>query len=139
MKKTTVLFATIILILSTACKSDKDTNDIFGTTWELEYLFGPTDDINAIFNSKIPYITFNKETMKVEGNSGCNGYSADFTLKGKTIIFGKPEPSTMMYCGEGENDFISILSRVNKYHIDEEGKLNLILGDIPFLRFKKAD
>ena len=139
MKKTTILFSLIILILSTACKSDKKSEPIFDTTWELEYLFGPTDDIDKLFNDKNPQITFNKKTMKVEGNSGCNGYSAKFTLEGSRISFGEPGPTTMMYCGEGENFFLGILKRINKYKIDDKGKLNLLVGDIPFIRFKKID
>lgn len=139
MQKSTILSAFIILILSSACKSDKNSNTIFGSTWELEYLSGPGNPMAELFSNKKPYLSFNQDTMRVEGNSGCNGYSADFTLEGNKISFGEPGPTTMMYCGEGENFFIGILKNINKYKIDSEGKLSLLVGDVPFMRFKKTD
>lgn len=138
MKKITVLSTLVILILLTACKSTTNQASIFGTNWELEYLSGPGDDVvSEFFKDKKPQLYFNQETMKAEGHSGCNGYSAEITVKGKSISFGEPEPTTMMYCGEGEAFFLGILKRINKYRLDDEGKLSLMVGDVPFLRFKK--
>ena len=126
-------------IVANSCATNKKmTNDgIFKTTWELEYISGPKIAFAGLYPDKKPTITFDKSTNKVEGNNSCNGYSADFTLKGTQLNFGEPGPSTMMYCGEGEQVFLNTIKKVNQYRIDSEGKLVLLTGDISMMRFKK--
>jgi hypothetical protein len=41
-----------------------------------------------------------------------------------------------MYCGEGENHFRNIIRKVDGWRLTEEGKLELLLGDIPMMRFR---
>ncbi len=105
--------------------------------WELEYLSGPRIAFQGLFPDKKPQIAFDPATQKVEGNSGCNGYSTSYTLKGNAISFGEPGPTTMMYCGEGEKFFLNTIKKVNRYMIDSEGKLNLMIDDVPMMRFIK--
>ena len=138
MKKLTFLFATILLITVSCTK--KDTNEqLYGTTWELEYISGPRIAFDGLFPNKKPQLTFDKETMKVMGNDGCNGYSAEFTLgKENAISFGEAGPTTMMYCGQGEQEFLKTIKKINKYSFDEEGKLNLLMDDVPMMRYKKV-
>jgi len=114
-------------------------NNLFNNVWELEYISGPRIAFSGLYPDKKPKITFNQETNKVEGSNSCNGYSADFNLNGNEISFGEPGPTTMMYCGEGEKFFLNIIKKVNKYNIDSDGKLNLMIDDIPIMRYKKAD
>ena len=90
-----------------------------------------------MFSDKKPQLEFNREEGIVTGNSGCNGYSAQFKVDGNTISFGEPGPSTLMYCGEGETFFRNTIKKVNRFKIDENGKLNLMLDDVPMMRFKK--
>ena len=90
-----------------------------------------------MFSDKKPQLEFNREEGIVTGNSGCNGYSAQFKVDGNTISFGEPGPSTLMYCGEGETFFRNTIKKVNRFKIDENGKLNLMLNDVPMMRFKK--
>ncbi|WP_428742045.1 META domain-containing protein [Tenacibaculum sp.] len=137
MKKLTFLFATILLITVSCTK--KDTSEqLYGTTWELEYISGPRIAFDGLFPNKKPQLTFDKETMKVMGNDGCNGYSAEFTLgKENAISFGEAGPTTMMYCGQGEQEFLKTIKKINKYSYDEEGKLNLLMDDVPMMRYKK--
>ena len=66
--------------------------DLFDTLWELEYLSGPRIAFQGLFPDKKPQITFNPTTQKVEGNSGCNGYSADYTLNGDNLSSGRTGP-----------------------------------------------
>ena len=120
---------------STTNMGDKD---LLGTAWELEYLSGPRIAFQGLFPDKKPQITFNPTAQKVEGNSGCNGYSADYTLNGDNLSVGEPGPTTMMYCGEGEKFFLNTIQKVNRYFIDEDGKLNLAINEVPMMRFKKA-
>jgi heat shock protein HslJ len=127
------------LIISSCASTKKMASDtLYDTTWELEFLSGPKIAFTGLFPDKKPKITFNKATKKVEGTTSCNGYSADYTLNGSTISFGEPGPTTMMYCGEGEKFFLNIIKKVNKYKIDENGKLILMIDDVPMMRFKKS-
>ena len=112
---------------------------LFGTTWELEYLSGPRIAFTGLFPDKRPRITFDPTTKLVQGNSGCNGYSAPYTLAGDTLTFGEPGPTTMMYCGEGEGFFLRTLQQIESYQIDESGNLLLLLGDVPMMRFAPVD
>lgn len=134
---TTFLYAIILLVL-TACNTQKTEEKLFGITWELEYISGPRISFEGLFPDKKPQITINKETMRVEGNNGCNGYSSNVTVNDNNISFGEPGPTTLMYCGEGETFFLNTIKKVNKFHIDEDGKLNLTIDEVPMMRFKRT-
>lgn len=117
-------------------KSVSSGEDLFGTTWELEYISGPRIAFNGLYPNKKPQITFDKKEAMVYGNNGCNGYSATYTLNGKSLTFGEAGPTTMMYYdGGGEQVF---LKQITSYSIDKDGKLNLIQGDIPVMIFEKV-
>jgi len=45
----------------------------------------------------------------------------------------------MMYCGEGEKFFVNTIKKVNRYKIDADGKLNLMMDDVPMMRFIKIN
>jgi len=109
---------------------------LYGTAWELEYLSGPRIAFEGLYPDKKPVISFEKSSMEVSGNGGCNGYSAEFTLDGEDISFGEPGPTTMMYCGNGEPEFLKMMRKVNRYGIDDDGKLNLMIDEVPMMRFK---
>lgn len=108
MKIKNILSLCIFALIIFSCSSTKKmANDaLFNGAWELEYLSGPRIAFNGLYPDKKPKITFNKTTNSVSGNNSCNGYSADYRLDGNEISFGEPGPTTMMYCGEGENFFL---------------------------------
>ncbi|MNS57474.1 hypothetical protein D3C72_903630 [compost metagenome] len=55
------------------------------------------------------------------------------------MTFGQEGPTTMMFCeGGGEQVFLKQIRQITSYSIDKDGKLNLIQGDIPVMRFKKV-
>lgn len=141
MKNPNILSVVALILFFASCSSTKNiTNEnLFNTTWELEYLSGPRIAFDGLYPDKKPQITFNQTSQKVEGHNSCNGYSADYTLDGNNISFGEPGPTTMMYCGEGEKFFLNTIKKVNKYKINEDGQLNLLIDDVPMMRFKKID
>jgi heat shock protein HslJ len=120
----------------------KDTanNDaLYSTTWELDYISGPRIAFEGLYPNKKPSIKFDKSTSQVFGNAGCNGYSAPYTLKGNSLTFGEQGPTTMMFCeGGGEQTFLQTIKKITSYSIDKDGKLNLIMNDVPMMRFKKV-
>lgn len=133
-----VMFAACMLI---SCGSHEKSSEaaLYGHTWELDYISGPRIAFDGLFPDKKPHITFQKEEQVVEGNNGCNGYRANFTLEGQKITFGDPGPTTMMYCGEGEQVFLRTMKKVSSFRINSEGKLELVMDDIPMMRFKKKE
>lgn len=138
MKKLSFVFAVILLITLSCAKKDT-AEQLYGTAWELEYISGPRIAFEGLFPDKKPQLTFDKEANKAIGNNGCNGYSAEFTLgEENAISFGEPGPTTMMYCGQGEQEFLKTIKKINKYSFDLEGKLNLLMDDVTMMRFKKV-
>jgi len=138
MKTTKNITVFIFLIIMSACASSKQSENtsLFNETWELEFISGPRIAFKGLYPEKKPQINFNKTTNKVEGTNSCNGYSADYTIKGNDISFGQPGPTTMMFCGDGEKFFLNTIKKVNKYITDDDGKLNLMIDDVIMMRFK---
>lgn len=126
--------------LALGCNSSRQAaaDALYGPDWELEYLSGPRIAFEALFPDRKPVISFERETSKVIGNSGCNGYTAPFELSGNSVKFGEPGPSTLMYCGEGENFFRNTMQKIDGWSVDAEGKLNLLIGEVPMMRFHKT-
>ncbi|WP_301934881.1 META domain-containing protein [Ferruginibacter sp.] len=141
MKNYTLLFVFFIALFNSSCSSMKNakvTDNLSNTIWELEYISGPRIAFEGLYPTKKPQITFNSTTNKVSGTSSCNGYMATYTLAGKSISFGENGPTTMMFCeGGGENVFLQMMKKINNYSIDKDGKLNLMIDEVPMMRFKK--
>lgn len=141
MKKNALLLVSILVLFISSCstvKNTKSADNLSNTAWELEYISGPRIAFEGLYPSKKPQITFNTVTNEVSGTSSCNGYMAKYTSDGKTISFGEPGPTTMMFCeGGGEQTFLQMMKKVNNYSIDIDGKLNLNINEVPMMRFKK--
>jgi len=142
MKKYTLAVVSVLTLLLTSCMATKDSKgsaNLYDTTWELEYISGPRIAFEGLYPNKKPQITFDQKETKVYGNNGCNGYSAPYTLSGKSLTFGEPGPSTMMFCdGGGEQQFLQQMKKITSYSIDVDGKLILNQGDVAMMRFKKV-
>lgn len=136
-----IMLLTIFTLLIVSCATTKESNsdELYNTTWELEYISGPRIAFEALYPDRKPKITFDKKTQKVSGNNSCNSYSASFNLNGDSIAFGEAGPTTRMYCGEGENVFLNMIQKINKFSLDQDGKLNLLIGDVPMMCFKKVN
>ena len=111
---------------------------LFAAVWELEYLAGADVGFQELFPDITPELTFEQASGEVAGNSGCNGYQAPYTLKGDEIRFGEPGPSTLMFCGEGENLFRKLMQQVDHWRFTDEGRLEFLTDGQPVLRFKSV-
>lgn len=138
MKPSIILFLCVLIGVSSCNPKLDDSEKLFNTTWELVYISGPRIAFDGLFPEKKPQITFDKETHQVTGTDSCNGYSADFELDENTISFGEPGPTTMMFCGGGERQFLNMMQKIDSYII-EGGELNLLAGEVPMMRFKKVE
>lgn len=137
MKPSIVLILFAFALAGSCGSSESNANALYGPTWELEYISGPRIAFEGLFPNKKPQISFDKESGKVSGTDSCNGYSADFELEGSSISFGEPGPTTMMFCGGSERQFLEMMKKVDGFSI-EGGKLNLLMGEVPMMRFKKT-
>lgn len=138
MKSKHILLYAVLSIIIVSCETQNN-EALFNTEWELEYISGPRIAFDGLYPDRKPQLRFNEETNRVEGNNSCNGYSADYEIDGNSITFGEPGPSTLMYCGEGETVFLNMVKKINKFQIDEDGKLNLMLDDVTMMRFHKME
>lgn len=109
---------------------------LVGTTWELDYIAGQETSFSALFPEAKPTLTFDKDG-KVFGNASCNRFNTTFTVDGNNIRFGAAATTRMMCPSiKGEQAFLETLGKVNRYDIHDD-VLNLIIGDIAVMRFKK--
>lgn len=143
MKKTVLFLAPIFLFVFNSCSSSKNpdtSKGLYDTVWELEYISGPRIAFEGLFPEQKPRLTFTEKDNTVNGTTSCNGYGSTFTVNGKTIKIELPQAMTMRYCeGGGEQVFLKTIEKVNKFSIDQDNKLNLIVNDVPMMRFKKVN
>ncbi|MGO4770285.1 META domain-containing protein [Flavobacterium sp. W22_SRS_FK3] len=121
------------------CKK-KDTVSQLEGNWELNYISGPRIAFDGLYPDKRPTINFNIKENLVSGNNSCNSYTGKLKVTENKIDFTQPMAATKMMCmdGQGEQVFMSTLSKVTSYSVTDEGKtLNLISGDIAMMRFTK--
>lgn len=132
-----LLLLLVILSLAVSCTAGTaaKNDSLYADTWELEYITGPRITFAGLFPDRKPVIRFSKDPNIVTGNSGCNGYSTQYTMDGKQLTFAEPDLSTMMYCGDGENVFRKTMRQVDSYRMTD-GKLELLMGDTVMMRFK---
>lgn len=142
MKNYVLLFVSVLTLSFNSCTTMKDTTktaELYDTTWELEYITGPRIAFEGLYPDKKPFLKFDEKAGQVYGNAGCNGYTAPYTLKGSKLTFGEQGPATLMYCeGDGERTFLQTIKKINGYTIDKDGKLNLMMNEVPMMRFKKV-
>lgn len=145
MRKNKLLLLSLFSILVSACCTTK-TNEVktsdsktafYDYAWELEYISGPRIAFDGLYPEKKPYIMFKESESQFSGNTSCNGYSGKYTKKENNIHFGNAI-KTMIFCeGGGEETFLKMLGKINRFAFDSEGKLLLLTDDIPMMRFKK--
>ena len=134
-----VLLVVIVVVIGcTTAKSSTATVSIYNTTWELEYISGTRIAFEGLYPEVKPTLILNEKEMTYGGNSSCNAYTGSFTFKDNIIQFGETT-RTMRYCdGGGEEAFFGMLKKVSKPVIDSDGKLLLLMDDVPMMRFKKV-
>jgi heat shock protein HslJ len=105
-------------------------------TWELNYISGPKISFEGLYPDKKPTIIFNFSAKILMGNTSCNGFSSKYTINGNQIYFADAL-KTMMFCeGGGEDTFLSMLKKVNRYTVNGN-MLTFMMDDIAVMRFAK--
>lgn len=135
-----ILSLAIIFASCSNSKLSKAEDQLTDATWELEYISGPRIAFAGLYPDKKPTVAFNTKQKQVSGSNSCNGYSAKYSTEGDAISFGEPGPTTMMFCeGGGDQVFLKTMATVNKFNFDDKGNLQLLLNDVPMMRFKKIN
>lgn len=135
MKKLLFLFATFLLVISCEAvnniksKLGKKQVSVANTQWLL---------VNGnVGSSKTPTLILEKD--KVSGNAGCNNYFGELSMEPNSgSISIKNLGATRMACDNMlvENNYLSMLEKVNKYIQDGEN-LELYKDNLLLLKFKK--
>lgn len=142
MKKIILALSVVLLAFLSGCSASKTVADknLYGSTWQLEYISGPRIAFEGLFPENKPQLTFAEKEKEVSGNSSCNGFSTSFALNGNGIKIETPKAMTMRFCeGGGEKVFLQMMEKVNKFSFDKDNKLNLMIDDVPMMRFKKVN
>ncbi|SFC95865.1 META domain-containing protein [Algibacter lectus] len=125
----TLLFAMLVI---TSC----------GNKPNAEKLSGEFHIISLDQNSELPEnltITFDAETKKISGFSGCNNFFGSFTVTDGVLQFGQMGSTRKMCAGDAnkiETEMLQMLSKVNTFSFEND-TLNLKVDDAILLKAKK--
>ncbi|MGA9637293.1 META domain-containing protein [Flavobacterium sp.] len=126
----------IVVLILVACKTNINTETNLKGNWQLNYISGSRIAFDGLYPNKKPEITFETETNKVSGHTGCNNFGSKYTIDNKTIHFEVPFGTRMACPGQDENEFYKILQKVNRYSIVDK-KLMFFIDDVVMMRFEK--
>jgi heat shock protein HslJ len=105
-------------------------------TWELNYISGPKIAFDALYPDKKPFISFNFSVKELMGNTSCNGFSSKYSIDRNQIHFADAL-KTMIFCeGGGEETFLNMLKKVNRYSLNDN-TLTFLTDDVAVMRFAK--
>lgn len=87
--------------------------------WQLIMVNGKKID-SDFEGAKIPFISFDSETMEVTGNTGCNNFFGSYTADSSTNKISMNDiASTEMYCEQVtyETEFLMAIQKADNYTI----------------------
>ncbi|MEO6914992.1 MAG: META domain-containing protein [Chitinophagaceae bacterium] len=111
--------------------------DKLSGTWDLNYISGQRIAFDRLYPDKKPTVSFNFSQKELSGNTTCNGFTSKYTITGNSIKF-DDALKTMIFCeGGGEEAFLNMLKKVNRYALTDEDKLTFLIDDAAVIRFAK--
>ena len=115
----TLFVLSLLMLVLTACTGKSAALE--GTSWQLVDFAG-----KPLVPGHNPTMSF--QEGRIGGNSSCNTYGGDYTLKGEKIEFGMMM-STMMACAENdamtqEQEYLALLGEVESWAL-QDGQLFL--------------
>lgn len=137
-----LIYLFIVLVSLLACSSGKHTannpQQQLEGRWVLT-LFTPGDKQFAeIFGQRQPELQFQTSDNKVSGSTGCNRFSGSYAAEGTAFRFSPNMALTKMACPNyDENNFLSTMNAVNRYHI-RNGQLDLLQDSTLLMTFSRA-
>jgi heat shock protein HslJ len=103
-------------------------------TWKLSSI--NKESVNTIeYTNGTPELTFDVADKKVNGSTGCNRVTGNFTVEKENSITFLPLASTRMFCpSDGEKKFLEVLQSVTHYKVNND-KLILLSDTREVMRF----
>lgn len=106
--------------------------------WELNYIANQSASFNELYPERKPFINMNDSNEKFNGNTGCNNFTGTLKRQDGQINFPEAMALTRMMCpGQGEQAFLNVLKKVNRFSLDHD-TLTLLTGDIAVMRFTRV-
>jgi len=130
------LLAPLVYVLITAwLHNGFAATQLEGVEWRLIELGGLP--LGLLEGREPPTLLLDPEKDQATGNTGCNNYFSQYTLKGSTLTF-STIAATRRACtdleGVTEANFFTALERTSRWEI-EDGKLSLFSGADVLARF----
>ncbi len=137
-----LLFSLILVAFATySCESSK--NVLESSKMQQQSVYGSYMISQIRQNKSIPkelMITFEENTNKFTGFSGCNSFFGTYTLEGNKVKLSNTA-STKKYCQEElnnvENHFLEALNMVNTFTLSDN-VLSLLENDVTLLKGNKT-
>ena len=106
--------------------------------WQLNYISGSRISFEGLYPDKKPQINFDTAPGELGGSNSCNGFSSKIFVDGNKISIAAPFAKTMIFCDSGgENSFLNMLAKVNRYELSNATSLNFMIDDVPVMHFTK--
>lgn len=140
MKQHTIYFS-LMLAFIFSCDSVKTPSAIPAElkdpkkVWALTYITGPKITFDGLFPNQKPRVIFNLDNNEISGFTSCNSFSSRIKMNGDSISINSPLQTMMICQGSGENTFVNMLNKIDRYHI-KDGKLELLKNEIVMMRFE---
>ncbi len=108
--------------------------------WLLNYITGKRIAFDGLYPEKRPTLKIDEATNTLSGNTSCNQFTVKFSMAGSSLLIPPSMAMTKMFCpGEGEQVFIHILQKINRYNLTQDGQLELLQDDMVMMRFEKVN
>lgn len=105
-------------------------------SWNLVSILQDTISIKEWPKDRQPYINIDIDKKTVQGYSGCNSFSGDFSLRNDSLKF-NPFVATEIGCTDNiEQAFFSRLRRIKHYRVEKD-RLELLSQDTLLLLFER--
>ncbi|HEX2536245.1 MAG TPA: META domain-containing protein [Chitinophagaceae bacterium] len=110
----------------------------WGGSWRLKGMPGAAGPLDSLFPGQLPGLTLDPAGGTFTGNGGCNTIGGTLTQEAGRLRFPPPIRSTRMLCpGQGEQEFLRLLRRVDGYQLREQ-ELLLLEGDEVLLQLVRV-
>lgn len=136
-----IAFSAIFASCNSSKKIVASKDDLQGS-WQLNYISGPRIAFQGLYPNTVPSVTFDLKENRFSGTNSCNRFTGSFTFdKNKINLKDDKTVMTMMACqGNGDQVFMSTLTKIDGYTISDDGKmLTFLMGDVAMMRFERMD
>lgn len=136
------LFLTFVSCTNGQSSSSDDTaiaEKIGDVRWRLMDIQEQPFSYQELFMQRVPFLTLSIEDNKLQGNSSCNTFFADFILDGHSFTIEDITLKTKMDCqNASEHVFFDALRSIDAVKLDNDDKrLIMISNEKPILTFQK--